>query len=134
PIPPVQHAFPTRRSSDLNAKCAAIHTRIRIAHTSAVKDIEHVRAELNSDSFCYPRVLHNPKILASVAWSPSVRQETGRIAKTKSEGVDGRTRWRRKRSGVQVLRPVDDVQTVRGQGLRDSGDNICAQPARCRAT
>src|SRR5947199_7696438 len=97
-------------------------------------DIEHVRAELNSDSFCYPRVLHNPKILASVAWSPSVRQETGRIAKTKSEGVDGRTRWRRKRSGVQVLRPVDDVQTVRGQGLRDSGDNICAQPARCRAT
>ena len=70
-----------------NAKCAAIHTGIRIGQPHAVKDVEHISPELKPHSLRNTRVLHNPEILAGVTWSPSVRQETGRIAKTKSETV-----------------------------------------------
>src|SRR5689334_8344917 len=117
-----------------NAECTAIHTSIRIAAPGAIEDIEHVRPELDSDSFCNPRVLHNPKILVAVARTTSAWQETGSVAKAKCKGIYGRKRWRRKCSGVEVLRPVVHVQTMRGYRLRNSWDDIRTQPKKGKET
>ena len=72
-----------------NAKRTAIHTGIRITPPRAIEDVEHVRAELERHTLGKAGVFHNPEILATVAWTAGVRQETWRVAKAGSEGVDG---------------------------------------------
>jgi len=63
-------------------ECAAIcrdivtKASIRVALSRAVENVEHVGAELECHSLGKVRVLHNPKILAAVAWSTRMGKET----------------------------------------------------------